>query len=123
MSGDKGEPLLVTGRILSTSGEPIPNAVIDTWEADADGLYDVQYNNYNKPDHRGRLRSNDKGEYTFRLVAVQGPTLFLGRPRLKRGFIVQLHCSDFVRDPGRWTCWGASHKIAAPSLPPGSLAY
>ncbi|KDQ11271.1 hypothetical protein BOTBODRAFT_35571 [Botryobasidium botryosum FD-172 SS1] len=63
-----GEPLFVTGRILSTSGEPIPNAVIDTWEADADGLYDTQHADYSEPDHRGRLKSNDKGEYSFRCV-------------------------------------------------------
>ncbi|KDQ09290.1 hypothetical protein BOTBODRAFT_37198 [Botryobasidium botryosum FD-172 SS1] len=63
-----GEPLLVTGRILNTSGEPIPNAAIETWEADAEGLYDVQYSTYSEPDHRGRFRSNDKGEYSFRCI-------------------------------------------------------
>jgi len=69
VSGDKGEPLLVEGRILSTSGDPIPNALIETWECDADGLYDVQYKNYETPDYRGRLRSNEKGEYSFRCIA------------------------------------------------------
>jgi len=29
--------MYVEGRVLTTSGEPIPGAVIDTWEADSTG--------------------------------------------------------------------------------------
>jgi len=29
--------MYVEGRILTTDGEPIPNAVIETWETDAEG--------------------------------------------------------------------------------------
>ena len=34
-----GEPLLVSGRILDTSGKPIANAIIDIWQADKNGRY------------------------------------------------------------------------------------
>lgn len=29
---DKGEPMLVKGRILDMDGKPIPNCLIETWE-------------------------------------------------------------------------------------------
>lgn len=36
-SEGKGDYMYVEGRILTTEGEPVPNAVIETWETDADG--------------------------------------------------------------------------------------
>jgi protocatechuate 3,4-dioxygenase beta subunit len=33
----KGDYMYVEGRVLSTDGKPIPGAVIETWEADANG--------------------------------------------------------------------------------------
>ena len=38
-SDEKGERLLITGRVLSADGTPLPGAVLDVWQADADGLY------------------------------------------------------------------------------------
>jgi protocatechuate 3,4-dioxygenase beta subunit len=32
-----GENMFVEGRVLTTGGEPIPGAVIDTWETDGTG--------------------------------------------------------------------------------------
>ena len=37
-----GEPTLVTGRVLSVEGSALPRALVDVWQADADGYYDVQ---------------------------------------------------------------------------------
>ena len=36
-SEGKGDYMFVEGRVLSTDGTPVPNAVIETWETDADG--------------------------------------------------------------------------------------
>ena len=61
----KGEDTLVSGRVLTTAGKPIPNAVLDIWQAKADGIYDVQ-----EPDAefelRGRVKANAKGDYAFK---------------------------------------------------------
>ncbi|KAA1472435.1 aromatic compound dioxygenase [Dentipellis sp. KUC8613] len=67
-SEGKGEYMYVEGRVLSTTGEPVPNATIETWETDENGFYDTQYSQRDKPDCRGRLRSNAKGEYGYRAV-------------------------------------------------------
>ena len=37
-----GNYMYVEGRVTDTQGRPIPNAVIDTWETDGEGLYDTQ---------------------------------------------------------------------------------
>jgi protocatechuate 3,4-dioxygenase beta subunit len=36
-SEGKGEYMYVEGRVLTTSGEPVPGAVIETWETDDKG--------------------------------------------------------------------------------------
>jgi protocatechuate 3,4-dioxygenase beta subunit len=43
-SEGKGEYMYVEGRVLNTDGKPIPDAVIETWEADADGMFSVLLN-------------------------------------------------------------------------------
>jgi hydroxyquinol 1,2-dioxygenase len=57
-----GQPCWVEGTVSDTAGRPVPNARIEVWECDEDGLYDVQY-----PDGRigGRahLYSGASGEY------------------------------------------------------------
>jgi protocatechuate 3,4-dioxygenase beta subunit len=47
-SEGKGHYMYVEGKILTTKGEPIPGATIDTWESDGDGIYDnqVRLNSY-----------------------------------------------------------------------------
>ncbi len=65
----KGEPMLVKGRILSTDGTPIANAKIDVWQANDEGFYDVQQKGI-QPDFnlRGVFRTNERGEYWFKGV-------------------------------------------------------
>ena len=65
----KGEPMLVKGRILDLDGAPIANARIDVWQANDEGFYDVQQKGI-QPDFnlRGVFRTNDAGEYWFRGV-------------------------------------------------------
>lgn len=41
-SEGKGDYMYVEGRVLDVQGNPVPDAVIDTWETDGHGLYDTQ---------------------------------------------------------------------------------
>ncbi len=61
--GDNGFPLKVTGRILNTRGEALPDARVEVWQANHVGLYDVAGYHY-----RARLPLNNKGEYGFESV-------------------------------------------------------
>ncbi len=40
--GMPGEPLLIEGRVLSTTGAPLAGAAVEVWQSDAEGFYDVQ---------------------------------------------------------------------------------
>ena len=61
--GASGVPCWVTGRVTDTAGAPVAGARIDLWEADDDGLYDVQRDGGTAA--RGWLRSGPDGEYRF----------------------------------------------------------
>jgi hydroxyquinol 1,2-dioxygenase len=64
-NGAPGQPCFVQGRILSTSGEPIPLAEIEVWQADEDGFYDVQLAGVDRFRGRGHLSSGDDGSFSF----------------------------------------------------------
>ena len=36
---EPGEPLIVTGLVRSTSGQPIAGATVDVWQPDANSIY------------------------------------------------------------------------------------
>jgi hydroxyquinol 1,2-dioxygenase len=65
----EGQPCVVTGRITDPSGNPLPGAVIDVWQADDKGFYDVQ-----QPDvqpignGRGLFHADADGRFWFRTV-------------------------------------------------------
>jgi catechol 1,2-dioxygenase len=65
----KGEPMLVSGRILDTAGNPIAGVRIDVWQANDEGFYDVQQKGI-QPDFnlRGVFRTGADGRYWFRGV-------------------------------------------------------
>ena len=63
-AGAPGEPCWVEGRVTDTEGRPVPQALIEVWEADDDGLYDVQYDD-DRVAARGHLRTDDDGAYRF----------------------------------------------------------
>lgn len=68
-----GEITHLTGRILSPSGEPVRNAVVEIWQCDANGAYlHSGTGNKEKQDANfqgfGRFLTNSKGEYYFRTI-------------------------------------------------------
>ncbi len=61
----RGEPAVVTGRVLSTDGTPIPNALLDVWETNENGLYEQQDPNQPDMNLRGKFRTDSEGRYCF----------------------------------------------------------
>lgn len=64
-NGASGEPCFMQGRVLSTLGEPLPDAHIEIWQADDNGFYDVQYKESSQVRGRGHLYSDKEGYYYF----------------------------------------------------------
>jgi maleylacetate reductase len=63
--GLPGTPLWVDARITDTAGEPVGDAVVDVWQSNEDGFYDVQLPELEGPVLRGRLRTDGQGRITF----------------------------------------------------------
>ena len=65
----RGEDMVISGRVLDTQGRPIANAVLDVWQANDEGFYDVQQKGI-QPDFnlRGVFRTGPDGRYWFRAV-------------------------------------------------------
>jgi protocatechuate 3,4-dioxygenase beta subunit len=61
-----GAPLLLSGRVLDTAGSPVPNALLDVWQASSLGLYDVQDPNQPEFNLRGKFVTDAEGRYSFR---------------------------------------------------------
>jgi len=63
--GLPGTPLWVDVRVTDMQGKPIPDAVVDVWQSNEDGFYDVQLPDLDGPALRGRLRTDDAGRLLF----------------------------------------------------------
>jgi hydroxyquinol 1,2-dioxygenase len=64
--GMKGEPLYAEGRVTSSDGKPVANAIVDIWHSDDDGYYDVQQlDKVGGLSGRARLRTDKDGKYCF----------------------------------------------------------
>ena len=71
----------LTGRILSSSGEPIRNALVEIWQCDNNGAYlHTRSSNAEKRDASfqgyGRFLTDQKGQYYFRTIK---PVAYPGR--------------------------------------------
>jgi hydroxyquinol 1,2-dioxygenase len=64
-----GEPCVVTGRVLSLDGSPLPGALVDVWQADDHGFYDVQQpGTQPQGNGRGLFACDEDGRFWFRTV-------------------------------------------------------
>ena len=97
--GISGTPLLLTGRVLNPEGKPIPGAVLDFWQSDDVGNYDMVGFLL-----RGHVFANDNGEYNIETIV---PACYEPRDAkhihvkvqgVSRPYTTQLYFSD---DPER----------------------
>src|SRR5262249_25711653 len=70
--GEKGVVRVVSGKVVSRNGRPLWGALIEVWQASADGRYDNDDPaNPPKKDEfhlRGRLKTDEEGKYQFETV-------------------------------------------------------
>jgi protocatechuate 3,4-dioxygenase beta subunit len=64
-----GAPCVVTGRVTDVDGVAAPGAVIDVWQCDDHGFYDVQQPDVQPAGNgRGLFTADDEGRFWFRTV-------------------------------------------------------
>jgi len=96
-AGVRGERLVVEGRILDGLGAPIPDAVLEIWQANADGKYAHPADWQDKPLENGfrgfgRIPVDDRGCFRFTTVkpgSVPGPEGKPQAPHLVAGVLMR----------------------------------
>jgi hydroxyquinol 1,2-dioxygenase len=78
--GVAGEPCYITGRVLNLKGEPIAGAVLDMWQADEAGIYEVQLSEKSGPYLRGVYHSGPDGRYLVKTIAPLGYSIPMDGP-------------------------------------------
>lgn len=69
LAGDiPGEPTIIRGRVLSPEGKPIPDALLDVWQSDAEGFYDLQRPEIEGTALRGIFHTDQEGNFVFRTI-------------------------------------------------------
>jgi protocatechuate 3,4-dioxygenase alpha subunit len=101
--GSAGEHIVIRGRVIDGDGQGVPDAVLEIWQADADGRYD-------HPEHTdsqnnaasffgfGRTPTDEQGQFSFTTIRpgpVRGPDGKPHAPHLQisvfmRGLLRQL---------------------------------
>ena len=105
--GAAGEPAFIRGKVTGLDGKPVANALLDVWQADGDGIYDVQYTDKDGALFaRGRLNADNGGKYWFKSILpefysipVDGPVgQWMGRA--KRHPYRPAHLHFMIQAPG-----------------------
>ncbi len=71
--GITGQPIEITGHVLTRDCKPVPQALIDVWQADASGAYDNAGFRL-----RGHLFTDGEGRFRLRTIV---PGSYVGRTR------------------------------------------
>ncbi len=71
-SDAEGDTLFLSGRVLDLNGEPIAHALIDVWQPNSKGLYDIQDPSQPQWNFRGRFITDASGKYTLETVVPMG---------------------------------------------------
>ncbi|WP_414586117.1 dioxygenase [Scytonema sp. PCC 10023] len=101
----EGDTLFLSGRVLDVNGQPIANALIDVWQPNSKGLYDIQDSSQLQGNFRGRFKTDASGKYMFETVVPLGYNVPASGPS-----------GELLRLLGRHT-WRAAHihfKVSAP---------
>ena len=92
-----GERLIIVGRVLDEDERPVPNTLVEIWQANSAGRYQHESDQHNAPLDpnfigAGRCMTNDNGEYRF-LTIRPGAYPWLNHPNAWRP--AHIHLSLF----------------------------
>ena len=82
-----GEPIEIVGRLIDGAGEPVPDGLVEIWQADAQGRYPQWGDGPPDPNFPGfgRAATGEDGGYRFRTILpgrVPGPGETLQAPHI-----------------------------------------
>ena len=92
-----GERIIVHGRVLDENARPVPNTLVEIWQANAGGRYRHKKDTYLAPIDPnfggcGRTLSDENGQYAFRTIK---PGAYPWRNRVNNWRPAHIHVSVF----------------------------
>ena len=110
VTGCSGERIVLEGRILDGAGQPVPDALFETWQApDRDAPPSAD----GKPHGFGRASADAKGVYRIETAIPAGPVPFLDVTILARGLLKAVHTRVYFAEEARVRGEAAMAPIAA----------
>jgi protocatechuate 3,4-dioxygenase beta subunit len=114
----EGQKTLMHGVVMDLDTKKgIPNAVIDIWQASANGKYDFQDPENQEPNNlRGKFTTNEKGEYwyyCYKPTAYSLPTDGKSKPQ-------DSDSSGHITNDHNRRCWPTLQDARTPPFPPSS---
>ena len=106
---NEGERVLMHGRVFDAAGQPLPGALLDFWQTDADGLYSQATPHKGEFNLRCRMRTDAAGRYALQTVKPRYYSVPYDGP-----------VGDLLRGGGRHA-WRPSHfhvRVSAPGCRP-----
>jgi hydroxyquinol 1,2-dioxygenase len=91
--GLPGTPLYILGTVRDLDGKPVSGAVLDVWQADTEGLYEVQIAGADEARLRAKYTTREDGSYCVQTIAPLGYTIPMDGP--VGGLIAQTEISHF----------------------------
>ncbi|MCP5144145.1 MAG: catechol 1,2-dioxygenase [Gammaproteobacteria bacterium] len=73
--GIEGETCYVHGNVTDLNGTPVPNARLDVWQADDEGMYEVQLPEITDPRLRAVFHTGSDGKYCVQTISPLGYTI------------------------------------------------
>jgi hydroxyquinol 1,2-dioxygenase len=78
--GLPGTPLYITGVVRDLDGSPVTGAVLDVWQADAEGAYESQLPDVDEARLRAKYTSRADGSYCLKTIAPKGYSIPMDGP-------------------------------------------
>ena len=89
----KGTEIVFYGQVVDAGGKGIPNALVQIWEPDETGNYDLQLHDPSEMDLRGCFHCDSEGRYYFRglcptgyMIPMDGPVGDMIRAQKRHGY-------------------------------------
>jgi protocatechuate 3,4-dioxygenase, alpha subunit len=98
VTGCSGERIVLEGRVLDGAGQPVPDALVETWQApdrDAKPAPD------GKPHGFGRVSADATGHFRIETAMPRGAVPYLDVTILARGLLKHLHTRVYFADEAR----------------------
>jgi protocatechuate 3,4-dioxygenase beta subunit len=93
VSHPKENEICIYGRVLNSAGQGIPNASVQIWQTDDEGVYDLQRGDPSVMDLRGWYHTDAEGKYFLRtvrplgyMIPMDGPVGDMIRAQRRHGY-------------------------------------